>query len=58
VDLEHFLDEVAQLAPSAALYPDRATPGCGRERGNVMTFVPEGARGVAAYVDGIKTASA
>jgi uncharacterized protein (DUF58 family) len=54
-DVEAFLDELAVLQP-------------GEERGagsreqavskNLITFAPEGARGVAAYVDGHKTASA
>ncbi len=54
-DVEAFLDELALLQPGA----ERETGS--REQGgnkNVITFAPEGARGVAAYVDGHKTASA
>lgn len=69
-DVEAFLDELARLEPVA---PARAgsrpplgtlspfPPGEGRAAApgpNVVTFAPEGARGVAAYVDGQKTASA
>lgn len=62
-DLEAFLDAVALVGPmaeSGAMRNDAA--GVKREmklkRKNVLTFVPEGARGVAAYVDGEKAASA
>ena len=52
-DLEAFLDQLAVLQPaeSEAGVPPAVT-------GNLITFAPEGARGVAAYVDGSKTASA
>lgn len=69
-DLELFLDKLAVLAPvEDALAGGEAAvraPGVAGEGGrglmvakqNVMTFAPEGARGVAAYVDGQKAASA
>jgi uncharacterized protein (DUF58 family) len=51
-DLELWLDKLALARPQEA--------AAGREhliaRQNVMTFAPEGARGVAAYVDGQQTA--
>ncbi len=54
-DLEALLDELARLQPVEK-------PGAGSgERGagkNVITFAPEGARGVTAHVDGRQTASA
>jgi hypothetical protein len=53
-DLEMFLDKLALVQPAPA--------GSGGEwaiaRRQVMTFAPDGARGVAAYVDGEKTATA
>lgn len=54
-DLELFLDRLAVARPSEA-----AAGGDGflLARKNVLTFSPDGARGVAAYVDGEKTASA
>jgi uncharacterized protein (DUF58 family) len=54
-DLEVLLDALATLQPVEA-----AAAGS-RENGttkNVITFAPEGARGVCAYVDGRQTASA
>jgi uncharacterized protein (DUF58 family) len=67
-DLEAFLDGLALLAP----VEENGMAGRGQTRGegtqptteralkrkNVLTFAPEGARGVAAYVDGEKAASA
>lgn len=54
-DLEALLDALARLQPMGE-------PGAGsREQGaikNVITFAPEGAHGVTAYVDGHQTASA
>jgi uncharacterized protein (DUF58 family) len=69
-DLEVFLDQVALVEPrteSMGMQRDQsrggsAPPAFKREfkpkRKNVLTFAPEGARGVAAYVDGEKAASA
>lgn len=70
-DIEAFLDELARLenpAVKAAGAPEPASPPApvpavtsGRTRRpthNLITFAPDGARGVAAYVDGRKTASA
>jgi len=63
-DVEAFLDELARLEPEAD-FGERATSPAARAGGgaapatrNVITFAPEGARGVAAYVDGHHTASA
>ncbi|MDO8539058.1 MAG: DUF58 domain-containing protein [Opitutaceae bacterium] len=54
-DLDLFLDQLAVLRPSDdAMSP----PGERVGKQNVMTFAPEGARGVAAYVDGQLAASA
>ncbi len=56
-DLEHFLDRVALVKPSV---PNFQTPAVAPSvrRANVLTFAPDGARGVIAYVDGEKAASA
>lgn len=55
-DVEAFLDQLARLQP----VPEESIPGrLGALPGsNVITFAPEGARGVTAYADGIPTASA
>jgi hypothetical protein len=53
-DVEAFLDDLARLQPLIAA-EGPAEPGSTR---NVITFAPEGARGVTAYVDGNPTASA
>ena len=53
-DLEALLDELARVQPVE-------NPGTGHSaRGsiNIISFAPEGARGVAAYVDGHQTATA
>jgi uncharacterized protein (DUF58 family) len=57
-DLEAFLDRLAEAKPLAR-DPGRPAPPQGpeRPRPNLMTFEPDGARGVAAYVNGIKTAA-
>ncbi|MBI3885450.1 MAG: DUF58 domain-containing protein [Opitutae bacterium] len=72
-DLEAFLDQLAVIEPGegranrpgeplserlsgdASPYLPKASPVSNQ---NLLTFAPDGARGVAAYVDGIKTASA
>lgn len=61
-DLEAFLDELAKVEPgpggAAGTSRGEGTPPTkGRPR-NLITFAPEGARGVTAYVDGVPTASA
>ncbi|MCX6952738.1 MAG: DUF58 domain-containing protein [Verrucomicrobia bacterium] len=58
-DMEAFLDRLAEVAPlEAASGVPRGLEGTQtRGRKNVLTFIPEGARGVAAYVDGEKVAS-
>jgi uncharacterized protein (DUF58 family) len=60
-DLELFLDKLAVLQPAAeaialggAQTGDAAAPGVARR--HVMTFAPNGAHGVAAYVDGQQAA--
>jgi uncharacterized protein (DUF58 family) len=65
-DLEAFFDRVALLNPdgtdttaaagSVRRSSTSATPA--RARRNLLTFAPDGARGVAAYVDGNKAAAA
>jgi uncharacterized protein (DUF58 family) len=57
-DLESFLDRLAEAVPLEASR-ERGGPGPekGRRRLNLLTFEPEGARGVAAYINGSKTAA-
>jgi uncharacterized protein (DUF58 family) len=65
-DLESLLDRLALLEWTAPRPPAEAVPGPGAAgsggpavpRRNLITFAPDGARGVAAYVDGRKTATA
>ena len=61
-DVEAFLDELAVLQPEARGDSPNRPGGWGQPSlpasKNLITFAPEGARGVAAYVDGHKTASA
>jgi uncharacterized protein (DUF58 family) len=54
-EVETFLDQVAVLQPGPG--PARADSALGARPG-LLTFAPDGARGVTAHVDGIKTASA
>jgi uncharacterized protein (DUF58 family) len=59
-DLEVFFDRISLLQPESAVTP-RSAPrpaGGGHVLRNLITFVPEGTRGVAALVDGQKTATA
>jgi uncharacterized protein (DUF58 family) len=53
-DLETFLDKLALVQPAPSNSAGEWTVANRR----VMTFAPDGARGVAAYVDGEKTATA
>lgn len=55
-DLEAFLDDLARLEPLGA--DGRFNPARPAVARNLITFAPEGARGVTAYVDGVPTASA
>ena len=55
-DLELWLNRLALARPAVATA--RMSDEVTVSRQNVMTFVPEGARGVAAYVDGQRAASA
>ena len=66
-DLELFLDKLAVLRPVAEAIRVAAPAGEADDDGrdefliakqNVMTFAPDGPRGVVAYVDGQKAASA
>jgi uncharacterized protein (DUF58 family) len=54
-DIEAFLDRLAVIEPTPG---PALTEGARAARRGLMTFAPDGARGVAAYVDGIKTATA
>lgn len=54
-DLELFLDTLAVLQPTTAVVAARSGAPA---KSNVLTFAPDGARGVGAYVDGQLTASA
>ncbi len=63
-DVEAFLDELAVLRPLQASVPAVAGASAssdagrtGRARRNLLTFAPDGARGVAAYFDGQKAAA-
>lgn len=58
-DMESLLDRLAVVAPlpEASGVPRDADGTELRGRKNVLTFAPEGARGVAAYVDGERVAS-
>ena len=53
-DVEAFLDDLARLEPVGK---EAILPSNGSLK-NVITFAPEGARGITAYVDGRQTASA
>lgn len=62
-DLELFLDELAVVQPAETGTSRGDGSGAAdrpatTHKQNVMTFAPDGARGVAAYVDGEKAASA
>jgi len=56
-DLERFLDRLALVEPQAQKYEISDATSSVR-RANVLTFAPDGARGVIAYVDGEKAATA
>jgi uncharacterized protein (DUF58 family) len=56
-DLERFLDRLALIKP-VARHNRAAETAAVVHRANVMTFAPDGARGVVAYIDGEKTATA
>lgn len=55
-DLERFLDRLACVKPAPASHQPVA--GQPVRRNNVLTFAPDGTRGVIAYVDGEKAATA
>ncbi len=57
-DLESFLDRLSEAvaAPAPNGGPERPAAG-GRSRGDLLTFAPEGTRGVASFINGIKTAA-
>ncbi len=58
-DMESFLDRLSVVRPIETAIAGRAVESAAEPRGrkNVMTFVPEGVRGVMAMVDGEKAAS-
>ena len=57
-DLESFLDRLAEAEPRAAPARGSSPPFPVSRRADLITFAPDGPRGVAAYLDGVKTASA
>ena len=59
-DLETLLDRLALVEPRKEAGPGTAVAATEptKAKRNVLTFAPDGARGVAAYVDGEKTATA
>jgi uncharacterized protein (DUF58 family) len=56
-DLERFLDRLALATPTVQTY-ESSDATVSVRRANVLTFTPDGARGVIAYVDGEKAATA
>jgi uncharacterized protein (DUF58 family) len=57
-DLESFLDRLAEAEPIPARgVPGVSLPGTHRRHANLLTFEPEGTRGVAAFINGTKTAA-
>jgi uncharacterized protein (DUF58 family) len=56
-DVDAFLDRLAEVVPLVEK-PGSPSPVRDRPRFNLLTFEPDGARGVAAYVNGSKTAAA
>jgi uncharacterized protein (DUF58 family) len=57
-DLESFLDRLAEAEPiPAAKDGGVSLVGSGRRHVNLLTFEPEGTRGVAAFINGTKTAA-
>jgi uncharacterized protein (DUF58 family) len=57
-DLESFLDRLAEAMPLATPKDGAIqAPGPGRRNANLITFEPEGTRGVAAFINGTKTAA-
>ncbi len=57
-DVEAFLDRLATLQPERNHRGNRGEPAKPARHNNLITFAPDGPRGVAAYVNGSKTASA
>ena len=57
-DLEAFLDQLAVVRPAKGNSSLASPSPRAIAKQNVMTFAPDGARGVAAYVDGKKAATA
>ncbi len=57
-DLDSLLDRLAEAQPLEAAAPaPGAAPESGHARSNVITFEPDGARGVAAFIHGNKIAA-
>jgi uncharacterized protein (DUF58 family) len=57
-DLEDLLDRLAVAEPSVEAESGMEPRAASRGRGSVVTFAPDGPRGVAAWADGRKVASA
>lgn len=57
-DLECFLDQLALLEPDGEEGTGRAVPATPAAGRHLITFAPDGARGVVAFVDGEKSATA
>lgn len=57
-DLERFLDRLALVKPEERVFEQSSDASRPARRANVLTFAPDGARGVAAHLDGEKAASA
>jgi uncharacterized protein (DUF58 family) len=56
-DVEAFLDQLAVAQPRGAASDRLRTPRTLAARGNVITFSPDGSRGIVAWVDGEKMAA-
>lgn len=56
-DLDRFLDRLAVARPSEEVVAAGESPPAAASQRQVMTFLPEGARGVGAYIDGQLAAS-
>jgi uncharacterized protein (DUF58 family) len=56
-DLDSFLDRLAEAQPLAAAPAADASTVAGGPRSNLITFEPDGVRGVAAFINGIKIAA-
>jgi uncharacterized protein (DUF58 family) len=55
-DLDSFLDQLAEAQPAPA-EREQPEPAAVRARSNLITFEPDGTRGVAAFINGVKIAA-